>query len=116
MTLYDFIKENVSKDDEITVWDSVWDMETYFYNCADNDWDMALLELAKKLKVVEYVTNSAGGVTVNLYEVIERSIPALEKADLFIDCSIEPIMDNMMSILSGNVSAKWLVKFADALN
>lgn len=115
MKLYDLVKRS---DDEITVWDKDYDIESYFYGIMSSKddldaWDTAMVELSKLLDVVEI---SSDGVTVNLSEVIEKNINELKNANLFIRCDIDNIMSDIMSILSGNVPEEWLQKFVDVLS
>jgi len=98
MTLHEYLKK--TKDWEITVWDKGYDVETYFY------------ELAKLLTVSEF---SSDGVVVNMAEVIEKKLPELKKADLFIRCNIDAIMDDIDNILAGCVSETWLTEFVNVL-
>ena len=70
-------------------------------------------DLAKLLTISRF---SKDGLVVNLSEVIEKKLPQLEKADLFIKCKINPIMDCIDSVLAGNVSESWLEKFVEALS
>ena len=117
MKLHDIL---INTDEEITVWDKNYDIEIYFYGIGyvtDVDgtidrWDKALLSLSKLVEVVE---SSDNGYTVNLSEVIENKLNELEVADLFFDCNIDAIMDDMMNILAGNVSEEWLEKFVAVL-
>lgn len=117
MKLHDIL---INTDEEITVYDKDYDIEVYFYGIGyvtDDDgtvdrWDKAMLSLSKLLEVVE---SSDDGYTVNLSEVIENRLDELERADLFIRCNIYAIMDDMMNILSGNVSEEWLEKFVAVL-
>ena len=114
MKLYDLL---AISDDEIAVFDRVYDVETYFYgiyNSADknDEWETSMTELSKLLDVVKFSNN---GVAVNLSEVIEKNINGLKKADLFIRCSIDDIMDDIANVLAGNVSEKWLKKFVSVL-
>ena len=100
------------KDDEITVFDADYDMETYFYKTDDADeWDKAMMDLAKVLNVVEF---SKYGVTVDLSRQIEKNLGKMN--DLFNICEIDEIMESMDLILAGNVSEKWLTKFVKAFN
>lgn len=111
MTLYDYLRK--TSDWEITVWDEHYDVETYFYKTdGKEEWDNAMNELAKKLKIASLSEN---GVTVNLSEVIAKNLPSLKESDLFIECNLDAIMDSINAILSGNVSEKWLCKFVDSL-
>ena len=112
MTLEEYI-HTCPEGDEITVWDNDWDMETYFYNQADDDWDRAMMKLASKLNVIEVQDD---GVVVDLYDLIERNQPALEKSDLFYDTDVDTIMEDMDNILAGYVSEEWLSKFVDCLS
>lgn len=114
MTLYEYLKN--TKDWETTVWDKDYDVETYFYK-ADNEfkmdeWDKANYEFAKLLTVSEF---SSDGVVVNMAEVIEKKLPELKKADLFIRCNIDAIMDDIDNILAGCVSENWLTEFVNVL-
>ena len=113
MKLYDFL-QMVKEDEELTVVDEEYDMETYFYNnnYSDGQWNNALIDLSKKLEVFSV---SDGTVSVDLSNVIEKNLKALKKADLFIYCNIEAIMESMESILAGNVGEDWLVKFVNCL-
>lgn len=111
MTLYEYLKK--TSDWEITVWDKDYDMETYFYKEDDKDaWDKAMNDLAKLLTITQF---GNGGVIVNLAEVIEKKLPELKKADLFIHCNIDAIMDDIDNILAGCVSEEWLTEFVDVL-
>lgn len=112
MTLYDYLKL-MPKTEELTVWDADYDLETYFYGAIPNDkWSKSILELSKILTIE---TIKSDGVIVNLTEVVERNINKLKKADLFIRCDIDSIMDDMDNILAGNVSGEWLREFVKAL-
>jgi hypothetical protein len=102
----------MTTDWEITVWDRDYDVETYFYRENSNAWDKAMNEFAKLLTVTSF---GNGGVTVNMAEVIEKKLPQLEEADLFIFCDIDSIMDDIDSVLAGNVDEEWLTEFTDAL-
>lgn len=98
--------------DEITVWDNVYDIEFYCYNQENDAWDSAMMKLANKLNVVQV---SSRGVTVDLTDLIERNLGNLKKAGLFISPDIDDIMDDMESILAGNVSENWFIKFVSCL-
>ena len=108
MTLYEYLK--LYKSDELTVFDKDYDVETYFYADAEDDWDKAMRELSKLLEVVDI---SSSGVTVNLAEIIEKNLDKL--SDLFFDCDIDVIMSEIDLILAGNVSENWLKAFVNAL-
>ena len=112
MTLYEYLQQTT--DWEVTVWDKDCDIETYFYKTDGKDkWDKAMNDLAKLLTISRF---SKDGLVVNLAEVIEKKIPQLEKADLFINCKIGAIMDCIDSVLAGNVSEDWLGKFVEVLS
>jgi hypothetical protein len=87
-------------------------METYFYNQVDDAWDRAMMDLADKLNVLSVRDD---GAIVDLYELIERNQPALEASGLFYDTDVDAIMEDMASILAGNVSEAWMVKFVNCL-
>ena len=112
MTLFEYLQ--LCNDEEITVFDKDYDMETYFYknDYSEDRWSNAMIDLSKKLEVVSV---SDGAVIANLSNVIEAKMKMLKKADLFRHCNIEAIMDDMMNILAGNVSEDWLVKFVSCL-
>ena len=112
MTLYEYLEQTT--DWEVTVWDKDYDIETYFYKTDGKDkWDKAMNDLAKLLTVSRI---SKDGLVVNLAEVIEKKIPQLKEADLFIICKIEPIMNDIDNILAGNVSEEWLEAFVEVLS
>ena len=112
MTLYEYLEQTT--DWEVTVWDKDYDIETYFYKTDGKDkWDKAMNDLAKLLTISRF---SKDGLVVNLSEVIEKKLPQLEKADLFIKCKIEPIMNDIDNILAGCVSESWLEKFVGVLS
>ena len=113
MKLYEYI--NLMEDgEELTVWDKDYDMETYFYSDKDTEdrWQNALLELSKLLTITEIRSN---GLIVNLAEIIEQNIDKLKKANLFIYCDIDSIMDDIDNILSGYVSESWMEKFVETM-
>ena len=112
MTLYEYLEQTT--DWEVTVWDKDYDLETYFYKTDGIDkWDKAMNDLAKLLTISRF---SKDGLVVNLYEVIEKKIPQLKEADLFIVCKIDWIMNDIDNILAGNVSENWLEKFVEVLS
>lgn len=115
MTLYDYIKK--STDWEITVWDDVYDVEVYFYKPDDYKnldlWDKSMVELSKLLEVFAI---SKSGITVKLSKLIEDNFDKLKKKNIFqIWATVDDIMEDMNSILSGNVSDKWLSDFVFTL-
>lgn len=112
MKLYDYLT-TLEEGTELTVWDTDYDMETYFYNDeADYDWQTSMLELAKLLDVIEV---KEYGVVVNLSEVIEKKLNELKEADLFLRCTTNRIMGSMEGILAGGVSEKWFKEFVGIL-
>ena len=112
MTLYDFLPKN---GDEVTVYDKDYDMETYFsYTKDGDDWDKAMMDLAKLVQVTRFDPLDSLHVTVDFTGLIEPKTEELK--DLFIDNDIDSIMDDIESILAGNVSEKWLVDFVKALS
>ena len=112
MTLYEYIKK-ANDGEEITVCDAEYDIEVYFYNDKpDDEWQRAMLELAKLLTVTE---ECGDGVTVDLSNLVERKIEKLKNANLFFKCKVDTIMYDMNSILSGYVSEDWLCKFVTVL-
>ena len=112
MKLYEYL-DLMSEGEELTVWDKDYDMETYFYGGKPDDkWDKAMSDLSKLLTIEEIRNN---GVIVNLSEIIENKLENLNKADLFIRCDIDSIMDDIDNILAGNVSENWMEQFVAAL-
>jgi hypothetical protein len=112
LSLYNYLSL-MPDGEELTVWDRDYDIETYFYSGTPKDkWDKAIMELSKILTVTEIRTN---GVIVNLAEVIENNLEKLDVSDLFYECNIDLIMDDMDSILAGNVSEDWLMEFVKIL-
>ena len=120
MTLYDYI-HNYSDKDEFAVIDNVYDVETYFYEDIlhpQDDWDKAMAMIAKKLTVIRELPSTKSGysydkVIVNLSEVVEKALPYTK--ELFIINEVDDIMYDMMNILSGCVSERWLMDFAKVL-
>lgn len=112
-TLFDYL-QSIEDGEELTVWDADYDIETYFYNDSGEDdiWQMSMLELAKLLTVKEV---RELGVIVDLAEIIENKLDVLKETNLFKICKIDPIMDSIEMILSGNVSERWLETFVAAL-
>ena len=112
MKLYDYLK-TLEEGTELTVWDTDYDIESYFYNDEpDDDWQTSMLELAKLLDVIEVKKR---GVVVNISEVIEKKLNELKEADLFRRCTVDSIMNDMENILSGYVSEEWFKEFVDVL-
>lgn len=113
MKLYEYL-DLMPEGEELTVWDKDYDMETYFYGGKPDDkWDKAMSDLSKLLTVEEIRNN---GVTVNLSEIIKSKTDKLDKANLFIECDIDSIMDDIDNILAGNVSEEWMEEFVVALS
>ena len=114
MKLYDYLK-TLEEGTELTVWDTEYDIESYFYNDEpdeDDIWQTSMLELAKLLDVTEVKER---GVIINLSDVIEKKLDKLKEADLFRRCTVDSIMNDMENILSGYVSEEWFKKFVNVL-
>lgn len=114
MNLYEYI-QLTEEGTEVTVTDSVYDTESYFYNneTTADLWDKSMMEFAKLLTVKQI--NPNGAVSVDMSTIIENHINDLEKANLFIECEIESIMDDIDNIISGDVSEEWLAQFVEVL-
>ena len=111
MTLLEYIIN--SDEEEITVTDECFDIETYFYLFDYEDrWSKAMNDLAEMLTVKEI---NHGTAIVNLSEVIENNLQNLNKADLFTKCSLNAVMGSMESIIAGNVSEEWFERFVNTL-
>ena len=113
MKLYDYLLA-MRNGEELTTWDNDYDTEIYFYAeyIPLDKWDKSLMELSKLLTVVEILED---GVVIDFAEVIESRMEELKKADLFIHCNIDAIMDDMNAIMSGYVSEEWMEKFVETL-
>lgn len=115
MKLYDLI-ELCEEGQEITVTDFDYDIEVYFENknVEERDaWDEAMVKISKLLDVVKI--GEGFTINVNLSQTIEAKIDALENADLFIDCDVDSIMEDIENVFAGYVSESWLTKFAETL-
>lgn len=115
MKLYELI-ELSEEGQEITVTDTDYEMEIYFENkdLKEMDaWDEAMIRISKLLDVVKIEKDFA--VEVNLSKVIEDKIDEFEKSELFIDCDIDSIMDDIENIFAGYVSEKWFANFVEVL-
>ena len=111
MTLYEYIQTH--DEEEVTVFDADYDMETYFFkDVSDDEWDKNMTELAKLLEVVE---EHESGVSVNLNALIEKLDRAGKIDELFTVSDIDDIMYSMTDILAGYASEKWLARFVQAL-
>ena len=123
MTLQDLMNETHGK--EITVHDTNYDMEAYFYGRSDwepeKEWqeeNKAKQTLSSLLDIEDLDIDTDKEnitATVNLSGLIERNLDKLEQEDLFINPDINAIMDDMQNILTGYVSEEWFEKFANAL-
>ena len=90
-------------------------MEIYFYKNDDeelDDWDKSMEKLSRLLIVCDI---GKRGVIVNLSQVIRNRLQELDTADLFIDCDVDSIMEDIEAIISGYVSENWMKKFVDTL-
>jgi hypothetical protein len=87
MTLLDYI-EQCPEGEEITVLDNTYDLEVYFYNQVQDEWDEAMMKLASKLNVLEARQDS---VVVDLYELIDANIENLENSGLFYDADTDAL-------------------------
>ena len=117
MKLYDYLISNeVQNSDEITVWDTDYDLEVYFYKPEENPdiWDKAKIKLAQNLEIDEILRDQT--VIVYLSKLIEDHLKDLKKADLFISYDLDDIMDDLPNILAGDVSEEWFEKFVSVLN
>lgn len=111
MTLAEYIL--TSNEDEITVTDESYDMETYFYPFDSYDrWNRLMQRFSEMLTVKEI---NHGTVVVNISEVINNKMESLKQADLFMRCSLDVVMSSIEEILAGNVSEKWFEKFINAM-
>ena len=117
MTLLEYMNANIGE--EIAVHDCDYEMESYFYGVEPtDDWDKAMQKIAGLLEVKEIENEEpsplyVAGVTVNMSELIENNLDKM--TDLFIIPTVDAIMSDMPNILSGYVSEKWLIEFAEAL-
>ena len=112
MTLYEYMR-NHKDEEEITVWDSEYDMESYFYNDKPEISFEKSMKKLSKLLIVEDI--SEHGVVVDISGLIKNKLDKLKESDLFYRCTVDSIMNDMMAILSGNVGEEWMEKFVDVL-
>lgn len=115
LTLFDYL-ELTEEGQEITVTDQDYDTETYFYKYEPENaekWDESMKKLSQLLTVTKIFNHA---VEVNLSNIIEKKLSELKKADLFIYCDIDNIMDDINNILAGNVSEEWMEKFINVLS
>ena len=106
------IIECMDKDDEIVVYDKDYDVEVYFNNDPETNWGKYMLEIASILDVTGVLTN---GYEVNLSDVIGSRIENIKESELFIDASVDSIMEDIVFIFAGDVSDIWMYKFVMAL-
>lgn len=106
------IIECMDKDDEIVVYDKDYDVEVYFNNDSETNWGKYMLEIASILDVTDVLAN---GYEVNLSDVIGSRIENIKESGLFIDNSVDSIMEDIVSIFDGDVSDIWMYKFVMTL-
>lgn len=106
------IIECMDKDDEIVVYDKDYDVEVYFNNDSETNWGKYMLEIASILDVTDVLTN---GYEVNLSDVIGSRIEKIKESELFIDASVDSIMEDIGFIFGGDVSDIWMHKFVMVL-
>lgn len=106
------IIECMDKDDEIVVYDKDYDVEVYFNNDPETNWGKYMLEIASILDVTDVLAN---GYEVNLSDVIGSRIENIKESGLFIDNSVDSIMEDIVFIFAGDVSDIWMYKFVMAL-
>lgn len=106
------IIECMDKDDEIVVCDKDYDVEVYFNNDPETNWGKYMLEIASILDVTDVLTN---GYEVNLSDVIGSRIENIKESELFIDASVDSIMEDIGFIFGGDVSDIWMHKFVMVL-
>ena len=113
MTLYDYITL-MPEGEELTVWDSEYDVEVYFYGGVPDDrWSKAMSDLSKLLTITG-IRNE--GVIVNLSEVIEKHIDKLTALEVFESCDTDIVMDNIEYVLAGNVDDNTFERIVNALS
>ena len=106
------IIECMDKDDEIVVYDKDYDVEVYFNNDSETNWGKYMLEIASILDITDVLAN---GYEVNLSDVIGSRIENIKESGLFIDNSVDSIMEDIVSIFDGDVSDIWMYKFVMTL-
>ncbi len=117
MTLLDYMNQHY--DEEITVYDTDYDIEIYFYGGEpEDDWDKAMQTIAAILEIKEVEQEPYGafystGVTVNLSEIIGKSLDRIKQ--FFIDPDLDAIMYDIPNIFAGYVSEGWMKDFAETL-
>ena len=112
MKLYEYL-DLMPERDKLTVYDKDYFVEAYFCGGKPSDkWGALMGDLAKQLTILRIHRT---GVTVNLSEIIEKHMDKLEATGLFTTYDIDSIMENIESILAGNVSDDWMEQFIAAL-
>ncbi len=112
MKLYDVLKTKESEE-EIVVIDNDIDMECYFYNNEENEFDLLMLEIAQLVDVIDV---NEEYVIVDFYTLIENNYNKIMQNRLYaIDTDIEDIVESLNNVFSGYVSISWLNKFVDCL-
>lgn len=113
MTLYEYVSKQ-GRGAEITVLDTDYDVEVYFYNDEVDDlWSQSMQDLSKVLRVVE--ERHLCAVVVDFSGLIKRKLPVLQKAELFTNCTVDVIMSNLHATISGYVSEEWFARFVSVL-
>lgn len=117
-TLYEYMMKHPDEY-EFTVFDTNYDIETYFYNPSDpeepDEWETAILELAKLLPINNSVEPDIDEIIIDLGQLIMCHLEAIKKTDLFNTTNIDDIIESMPSILAGNVCQEWMDKFINIL-
>lgn len=111
MTLYDYLKL-METGDELTVFDTDYDIEVYFFNQCEDFWDEQIMKFAQVLEVKKILNH---GVEVNFTEVINKNLDEIKKAGLFNYTDEESIVCCLDSVLAGNVSEEWMYQFVKIL-
>ena len=113
-TLYDYLL-HCESDEEITVWDTDWDMETYFYTPLneEDDFHKAMKIVSQCVDVCEIRKN---GVEVNFYDVIKKSRNALIAGGFYRENQdADDMMEDVDKILAGNLSEEDTLKWAEII-
>ena len=108
-----------SDEFEFTVFDTDYDIEIYFYNPSDpenpDEWETAMLEIAKLLPINNSVEPDINEIIVDLGQLIMCHLETIKKTDLFSTNNIDEIVESMPNILAGNVSQEWIDEFINVL-
>lgn len=122
MTVYEYAKEHNLLGDEITCWDTVYDIEFYAYPDDEvdesDDFEVASQELWKLLEVRESLYDNPeyrDALITDVTGLIKKYQASLSESGLFYNSSVGAIVNSFHSVVSGYVSEEWMRAFVNIL-